>query len=312
MKAACVLLISVLCLSGVGCDDEPDGPLSPSPTPAAPPPPPPPVVVSLALSGNFELSSVGETSQLTATATLSDGTSKEVSREVRWSVLDSRVLTISPDGLVTITSLGRTNVSATYASRYASTKVAATPPGTFVISGRVREPGQGGALDATVTDRATGRSANANVDGYFSLAALPSPQARVAVAKNDYEPREIEANAMAELDAPIQKIVRLTAGESVEPAPLAPNDLAYDVGGTLCQPCRMIRVVVPTTGDMEFILTWQAPPALTLYVEGMRLTGDSGRASGFMTISAPRELIVYVGASQVADHERFKLETTRP
>ena len=305
--ARCVLLMGVLGLSGVGCGDGDEPPLGPS----GPPPVIPPALVGFTLAGNVTLSAVGETSQLTATAAYSDGTSKDVSRETQWSIGDARVLTISQDGVITIAGFGRTFVNARYQSRNATTRVTATPPGTFVISGRVREPGQGGVLDAAITDRASGLSATTNVDGFFSLAGLPTAQTRLAVTKSEYESREIDATS-ADIDAPIQRIVRLTAGESVEPPPLAPNDLSYDVDGVRCQPCRMIRIVVPTTGDMQFILTWQAPPTLTLYAGGMRLTSEGGRAEGFLTIPAPRELIVYVGANSGADHERFKLETTLP
>ena len=305
--ARCVLLIGVLGLSGVGCGDGDDPPLGPS----GPPPVIPPALVGLTLTGNVTLTAVGETSQLTATAAYSDGTSKDVSRETQWSIGDARVLTISQDGVITIAGFGRTSVNARYLSRNATTRVTATPPGTFVISGRVREPGQGGVLDAAITDRASGLSATSNIDGFFSLAAVPNSLTRLAITKSEYEPREIDATS-AEIDAPIQRIVRLTAGESVEPAPLAPNDLSFDIDGVRCQPCRMIRITVPTAGDMQFILTWQAPPTLTLYAGGMRLTSESGRAVGFLTVPTPRELIVYVGANSGTDHERFKLETTLP
>jgi hypothetical protein len=202
-------------------------------------------------------------------------------------------------------------VTVSYVSKTAFTQVTATPPGTFVVAGRVREPGQGGVLNATVTDRATGLSAVANVDGLFSLAALPSAHVRLSVVQTGYEPREIDADSSTDLDAPIQRVVSMTAGDAVEPPPLAPNDLSYEFDGIHCQPCRMIRIAVPTTGDMEFVLTWQSPPRLMLFAEGMRITGDSGRANGFLTISTPRELVVYVGAES-ANHTKFKLTTTRP
>ena len=169
----CTLLIGALSIAGIACNDkhEPVVPTMPS-NPA----PPAPVVVSIALTGNVLLSAVGETSQLTLTASFSDGTAKDVTRDGRWTIGDARVLTFSPDGLITIVGLGRAFVSVTYASKSAFTRVTATPPGTFVISGRVREPGQGGVLDATVVDRATGLSAVANRDGLFSLASLPAPR----------------------------------------------------------------------------------------------------------------------------------------
>ena len=306
-KPFCALVIAALAAGGTAACDKHQSPT----TPSDPPPPPPPVVVSVALTGNVLLTSVGETSQLTLTASLSDGSTQDVTSNGRWIVGDSRVVTVTADGLLTVAGLGRTFVTVSYVSKTAFTRVTATPPGTFVVSGRVREPGQGGVLDATVTDRATGLSAVANADGLFSLAALPAAQARVSVARSGYEPRELDASSLTDLDAPIQQVVRVTAGDAIEPPPLAPNDLSYEFDGIRCQPCRMIRIEVPTTGDMEFVLTWQSPPRLMLFVEGMRITGDSGRANGFLTISTPRELVVYVGAES-ANHTKFKLTTTRP
>ena len=306
-KPFCALMFAVLAGAGTAACDKHQSPTMPS----DPPPPPSPAVVSVALTGNVLLTAVGETSQLTLTASLSDGSTQDVTSNGRWIVGDSRVVTVTADGLLTVVGLGRTFVTVSYVSKTAFTRVTATPPGTFVVAGRVREPGQGGVLDATVTDRATGLSAVANADGFFSLAALPAAHARVSVARNGYEPRELEADSATDLDAPIQRVVSMTAGDAVEPPPLAPNDLSYEFDGIHCQPCRMIRIAVPTTGDMEFVLTWQTPPHLTLYAEGMRITGDSGRANGFLTISTPRELVVYVGA-ELANHTKFKLTTTRP
>ena len=302
-----LLAIAALALGTVACDDH-QSPTVPSNNPA---PPPAPVLVSVALTGNVLLSAIGETSQLTLTASLSDGTTKDVTRDGRWTLADSRVATVSADGLLTVVGLGRTFVSVSYANKNAGTSVTATPPGTFVVSGRVREPGQGGVADAAVTDRATGRSASANQDGVFSLAALPVAQVRVSVARDGYEPRELDASSASELDAPIQRVIRMTAGDAVEPMPLAPNDLSYEVDGSRCQPCRLIRIAVPTTGDMQMVLTWQTPPRLTLFAEGMRLTGDGGHAEGVLTISTPKELVVYVGADS-SRYAKFKLTTTRP
>jgi hypothetical protein len=306
----CVLLSGVLGLSGMACDAKNEGPpLSPSPNPAGPPAP---VLAGLTLTGNVSLSAVGETSQLTATASYSDGTTKDVSSQTSWTISDRRVLTSSTTGLLTVVGFGRTFVSARFENKNTFAAVTATPPGTFVITGRVREPGQGGVLDAMITDRGTGLSAMSNAEGVFQLAALPAPQARLGITKAEYEPRELDATSSPDVDAPIQRIVRLTAGESIEPPPLAPNDLAYQVDGVDCRPCRMIRIVVPTTGDMELVLTWEGPSSLILFAGGMRVVGESGRASGFLTIPTPRELVVYVGASRLIDHTKFKLATTLP
>ncbi len=304
-----VAILSVFVLTATACNDRPESPSVP-PTPS---PPQPPTLISVALTGNVTLGAVGETSQLTLTGTFSDGTSKDVSADARWTLGDPRVLTITPGGLATVTTLGRTFVTANYQNRGASTKVTATSPGTYVISGRVREPGQGGLLDAVITDAATGLSATSNLDGLFSIAALPAPEALLNVAKVNYEAREVSANERMEVDAPVQRIVRLTAGESVDPPPLAPNDLAYEIDGVRCEPCRLIRIMVPTTGDIEMRLTWQSRSRLMFLARGMVVAGDNGAASGFLTIASPGELVVYVGSSgAITSHTPFKFATTLP
>ena len=305
------VVIAALALVSTSCDDR--SPTQPSPS-ATPSPPPPPSVVGVTLTGNTSLSAVGETSQLTLTAALSDATTKDVTHETQWSVVDTRVVRISPGGLLTVDALGRTSVTANYQGRIVSRRITATPPGTYIVSGRVREPGLGGLLDATVTDRASGRSERSNPDGFFSLAGLPAPQVRLAIAKPDYEPREVGATEAGEVDGALQRVVRVTAGDSVDPAPLAPMDLAYDIDGAICQPCRMIRIVVPSSGDMEMRVTWQMPGTLVLHAGGMTVSSNSGALSNFVTIPTPRELIVYVGATDAAggSHKRFTFWTSRP
>jgi hypothetical protein len=74
------VVVAVLSLAGAACDDR--SPTQPSP-PATPSPPPPPSVVGVTITGNTNLSAVGETSQLTLTASLSDATTKDVTSEAQ-------------------------------------------------------------------------------------------------------------------------------------------------------------------------------------------------------------------------------------
>ena len=76
----CTFLIGALSFAGIACNDRND-PVGP--TVQGNPTPPAPVVSSIALTGNVLLSAVGETSQLTLTASFSDGTTKDVTREGR-------------------------------------------------------------------------------------------------------------------------------------------------------------------------------------------------------------------------------------
>jgi hypothetical protein len=322
MKALMLALIGVsslaLCITGCGGDSDRAIPTTPS-TPATTPTPPQIMLQRVMITGNNALTAVGETSKLTATGTYSDGTTKDISTQCRWSTGDSRVVMVAQDGVITIVGLGRAYVTVNCPdgrqTQSSSIDVTATPVGTFVIAGRVREPGLGGVLDATITDLVTGRTATSDQNGRFSLPVLPSPAVHVRIFKADYETRELQSNSGTEIDAAIQQVVRITAGQSVDPPPLAPNDLPYDVNGVLCEPCRLIRINMPSPGDMTIRLTWQVAgtPAsrLKLLVDGQTVTGE-GTASVSITILQPREILAYVGAISGVNHTPFKITTTLP
>src|SRR6185369_13071877 len=92
--------------------------------------------------------------------------------------------------------------------------------------------------------------------GWFTMGEFTAP-ARMRVERDGYEPAEADADHLG-IDLPIQRIVRLTAGETVQPPRLAPNDLAYIVNasGSRCFPCRMIRINVPARGTLHLHLAW--------------------------------------------------------
>jgi carboxypeptidase family protein/Big-like domain-containing protein len=314
IRRACALLLMTLMAMALACSDRKESNFSPTATtpPTAAPAPTAPTVVRIALTGNVSFSTIGETSQLTVTATYSDNTTKDVTRDCQWTVGDSRVATITGDGMLTVVGLGRTYVSVLYLNRSALAPVTANGPGTFVISGRVREPGLSGLVDATITETSSGRSTTSNRNGLFSIANVPAAQAHLTVTKIGYEPRELDATATTEVDAPVQRVIRLTAGESVDPPALAPNDLSYEVGGSKCQPCRLIRIVVPRAGDVEVTVTWQSATRLSLFAEGTTFPSDGGRVSGVIAVSSARELVVYVGLFERAGalgHLALKIAT---
>jgi hypothetical protein len=286
---------------------------TPTPTTPTTPSTPVPTVTGISIGGNLTLTGLGETSQLMAIAALSDGTTKDITSLGRWQWGDTRVITISPGGLVTVVGFGATWVSFTYQTRGASETVTATLPGTFVIRGRVREPGAGGLNNVNVVDTTTGRSATTDSDGEFSLAELLQPQAHLKVEKEGYEPAEVEAT-QTYVDLPVQRVVRLVAGETVRPAELAPNDLSYTVGGNGCSPCRLIRVVVSQAGTVHVRVTWTPNSSkLSLFAEGQVLPGLLGELTADVPINAPREVLMYLGAAPtgaVNGHTPFTFETS--
>jgi hypothetical protein len=137
-------------------------------------------LASLSLSGNTILTAVGETSQFTAVALFSDDSTRDVTLEAAWGSSQPEVATISPTGLLTARALGSTFVSVRYPvtstplnpSLFRSEAVSISPPGTFAISGRVREPGAGGVSGAEVRNVVNGQTVVTSASGLFSMFGL--------------------------------------------------------------------------------------------------------------------------------------------
>jgi hypothetical protein len=270
-------------------------------SPAAPsstgPAPPSLVVNALRIGGNVALTSVGETSQLTATAVYSDGSEKDVSRETAWSSTQTSVVTVSSSGLVTVAAFGVATIVARYDTRTVSIAMRPTPAGTYVIAGWVREPGQGGLGGVTITDPATGTALQSGATGQYVLAALPQPEARLRFARDGYEPVEMTVTP-ANFDTEMQRIIRVRAGETLRPPQFAPNDLAYTVNGDRCFPCRMVRIVADTSSIVHLHITWtDVRVTLNLWANGAMTAGSTSELLGDVTVPAG-ESIVYLGMRQ--------------
>jgi len=97
MTRGIVLLVLTQGLIGCGSNGpaSPTSTITPTTTASA-------TVTRVAITGNVTLARIGETTQLTATATLSDNTTKDVTSEGNWYRGDPRIVTISASGLVTV------------------------------------------------------------------------------------------------------------------------------------------------------------------------------------------------------------------
>jgi hypothetical protein len=136
------VLIGVLVAAACG-----DNPAAPSETPSPPPTTPAVVPRSIAITGNTSLSRPGETSQLTATVTFADGTTRDVTGEAAWSggyFEWGAVCTVS-HGLVTAVSYGRALIQVQYPASssgiggHADAQV--LPEGASLLTGQVTEGG---------------------------------------------------------------------------------------------------------------------------------------------------------------------------
>ena len=290
-------------------------------SPTAPINPPVAVQTSLTITGNLSFTGVAQAGQLTATAGYSDGTTKNITSSVTWTVLIETVAAISPTGMLTTTGLGATfvymqnnSVASSSPLFFRSMVVTVTPPGTLALFGWTREPGSGPISGVRVLDPLSGQSTVSNNDGNYAMGGLTS--AALAFSKAGYEEAQFETASGAFDGWPLQQVVRLEAGASVSQK-LAPHDVDYLVAsGTHCQPCRLVRVTSAAAGTLRLRVTWtDAGSTLNLWVNGQVYPG-SGAAQEIVA-DVPvgvGELLVYVGkmASDVTgNYVPFTLATTR-
>jgi hypothetical protein len=106
-RFAVVVLLLGLALLGAACGSTPTAASS---------------VSSVTVSGTAP--EVGAAAQFTATATLSDGTTMDVTSLASWSTSDTSALTVTTSGVVTGVAAGTAIVTATYSSVAGSLAVA--------------------------------------------------------------------------------------------------------------------------------------------------------------------------------------------
>jgi hypothetical protein len=285
-----LLLCVVIALPGVGCGGSATQPLAPTAVASSQRPP------TLVGSGSRSLSAIGETSQLIAVATGTDGTTRDVTVQARWTSRNPSVVTVSSSGLATAAGFGAAQIEAAYESLLVTFQIEVTPAGTFAVTGSVREPGQGAVSDVRVREQVSGKSTLTDQLGNYTLAALLSRHLRFE--KDGYEPVDLDVAPDSPGFIGMQRSVRITAGETAIVPKLTHMDVSYDVGSDRCSPCRLIRIVAPTAGTMHFELAWDPNPgsALYLWVGGQRFGGNTNEKQ--FAADAPintGENVVYVG-----------------
>jgi hypothetical protein len=183
---------------------------------------------------------------------------------------------------------------------------APVPDGPFTVEGRVREPGEGDLPGARIFDPRSGGSTESDSRGVFRLTGVTAGP--LVVEKDGYERAEPVAGR-GMVDVPMQRIVRVTAGDSITPKDLAPLDMDYIIGGEHCFPCKLIRVEVPHSGRLQLSVTWAPSTApLSLWTAAQRLTEPSVELS----VGGGDE-VIYVGLRRPPvgrEYTRFTLSTS--
>jgi Bacterial Ig-like domain (group 2) len=101
-----------------------------------PAPPAAPTVTSIVVAPASASQPLGLTQQFTATANLSDGTTRDVSSLAVWSSSNTSIVTVSNVGVVTTKAIGNANVRATYSNVVGSASFTVDPaaPTSIVVS----------------------------------------------------------------------------------------------------------------------------------------------------------------------------------
>ena len=134
--------------------------------------------------------------------------------------------------------------------------------------------------------------------GYYVQVENALASRHLRFEKDGYEPGELDVPLEGGGYIGMQRIVRITAGETAIVPKLTHMDVSYDVGSDRCSPCRLIRIVAPTAGIMHFELAWDPNPgsAVYLWAGGRRFGGDVSEKQ-FAADADVRagENVVYVG-----------------
>jgi Big-like domain-containing protein len=126
----------ILAISLVACDYV-------TPSPPNVPTPTLPTVTTVTITGLPTTFTVGETAQLTASATLPDGTRLNATGQVTWQSSAISVVTVSATGLLTVVASGEADVTATLQTVRGVVHVVVAKPSplvpTYDITGVVHE-----------------------------------------------------------------------------------------------------------------------------------------------------------------------------
>lgn len=118
-----------------------------------------PSVTSVAVSSSSNSVNVGSTVQLTATASYSDGSSKDVSSQATWGSSNTGDATVSAAGVVTGVAAGTPTITATLSGRSGSMTVTVTDTATITGLTVSAAAGSGGSVNVGSTLQLTATAA---------------------------------------------------------------------------------------------------------------------------------------------------------
>ena len=151
------------------------------------------ILQSIAVTGPAEIAP-GTSGQYTATGRYDDGSTKDLSATASRRSNDSSVLRSAGSGRFDALKGGETSVSANTLNKFASTNVLVQQPGTFKLSGTVRDPG--GTVDGVDVEVISGNASSlqktkSRFDGRYALYSV-SGDIRVRASAPGYATEEFD------------------------------------------------------------------------------------------------------------------------
>ncbi len=168
------------------------------------PTPPPPTVTGVSVTGAASSPAPGDTAQLSATASFSDGTTQAVTSQAAWATTNASVATVSSSGLATFLSAGEADLKATYRGTTGTSHVTVSPKGPprFQLSGIIMESGTTHLLTGvtvTVADGPdAGRSTLSDSNGAYTLTNITAGSFTLRLTRTDFEPQTIPVSLTAD------------------------------------------------------------------------------------------------------------------
>src|SRR5688572_10877623 len=164
-----LVAVAILAVALVSCGDDPS-PVRPSPLGSTPPPTGSSTVtrIDTVIPASME---PGASVQATARATLSDGSSRDVTSEAQWSSSNTGVVRAGGTGVLAAGTRGEAVVVARHSGRSSSGHILVLPTGTFRLTGRVADTGVpvDGVRVEVIGGTGQGLTAVSNAAGDFAL-----------------------------------------------------------------------------------------------------------------------------------------------
>ena len=136
---------------------------------------------------------VGLTAQFTATATLSNGSSQNVTSQATWQSSNTAIATVTNAGVVTGVGPGDVDITATYQSVAGRSRVTIAVK-TFTVSGNVTDGTSGGILPniniAVTSGPHTGVATKTDASGAYTLSGLEAGSIVVTASAASYDTQD--------------------------------------------------------------------------------------------------------------------------